>query len=296
MSGKVLLLPPEDFWIQKQIQETDQQLASSKILLQTKREASKLKKNVYNETKTSIENEEEHKRAQGEELVAQAEKNKAVGERAKAKKEFDKMISSHCRQADSFTSKLEATYRLLGISREYYHGGKFNGVNCIRIMNKTDDIFDNAGTLLAEMHDPALETTKGIQQTVEDYKNLMGCLNAIWSAVCGLGLGLLPTPADLVFLEKAIAEGKRRWLEMGLSTLQPKWHLTFDGHLLDCVKSCGGLADKSDEAIEKGHQEWKRLQERLCRIRNFEQQQKCIMRAWRRRQHYSIVAAVAEFE
>jgi hypothetical protein len=146
------------------------------------------------------------------------------------------------------------------------------------------------------MHDPALETTEGIQQTVEDYKNLMGCLDAIWSAVRGLDLGLLPTPADLVFLEKAIAEGKRRWLELGLSTLQPKWHLTFDGHLLDCVKSCGGLADKSDEAIKKGHQEWKRLQERFCRIRNFEQQQKCIMRAWQQRQHYSIVAAVAEFE
>jgi hypothetical protein len=86
-------------------------------------------------------------------------------------------------------------------------------------MNKTDYIFDNAGTLLAEMHDPALETTEGIQQTVEDYKNLMGCLDAIWSAVRGLDLGLLPTPANLVFLEKAIAEGKRRWLELGLSTL-----------------------------------------------------------------------------
>jgi hypothetical protein len=46
------------------------------------------------------------------------------------------------------------------------HGGKFNGVNC---MDKSNEIFDNAGTLLAEMHDPALETMEGIQQTVEDY-------------------------------------------------------------------------------------------------------------------------------
>jgi hypothetical protein len=154
-----------------------------------------LKKDVYNETKT-IENEEEHKRAQAEELVVQAEKNKAVGERAKAKKKFDKMIRSHCRQANSFTSKLEATYGLLGISSEYYHWGKFNGVNCIQIMNKTDDIFDNAGTLLAEMHDPALETTEGIQQTVQDSKNLMGCLDAIWSAVCGFDLGRLSIPGE----------------------------------------------------------------------------------------------------
>ena len=62
------------------------------------------------------------------------------------------------------------------------------------------------------------------------------------------------------------------------------------------MSSCGGLADKSDEAIEKGHQGWKRLQDRFCRIRNFEQQQTCIVRAWRQRRHYSVVAAVAEFE
>jgi hypothetical protein len=104
---------------------------------------------------------------------------------------------------------------------------------------------------------------KGFRKTVEDYKNLMGCLDAIWSAVCRWDLGLLPTTADLVFLEKAIGEGKRRWLELGLSTLQPKWHLTFDGNLLHCVDACGGLADKLDAAVGKGHQEWKRLQERF---------------------------------
>jgi hypothetical protein len=120
-------------------------------------------------------------------------------------------------------------------------------------MDKSNEIFDNTGTLLLQMHDPAWKS-EGIQHTVKDYKNLMGCLNAIWLAVHGLDLGLLPTAADLVFLEKAIAEGKRCWSELGLSTLQPKWHLTFDGHLLHCVDVCGGLADMSDEAIEKGHQ------------------------------------------
>jgi hypothetical protein len=62
-------------------------------------------------------------------------------------------------------------------------------------MDQSNKIFDNAGTLLAEMHDSALETIEGIQKTVEDYKNLMGCLDAIWSAVRGLDLGLLPTAA-----------------------------------------------------------------------------------------------------
>jgi hypothetical protein len=100
------------------------------------------------------------------------------------------MISLPCRQADSFTSKLEARYQLIGIYQEYSHGGKFIGVNCIQIMDKLDKILKNTSTLLAEMHDPALETAKGIQQTVRDYKNLMGCFDAIWLAVCGLDLWL----------------------------------------------------------------------------------------------------------
>jgi hypothetical protein len=108
----------------------------------------------------------------------------------------------------------------------------------------------------------------------------MGCLDtAMWPAVHGLDLGLSPpTPADLVFLEKAIAEGKRCWLELRLSTLQPKWRLTFDGHMFHCVNICGGLVDKSDKAIEKGYQEWKQLQESFCRIHIFEQQQNCIVK------------------
>jgi hypothetical protein len=47
---------------------------------------------------------------------------------------------------------------------------------------------------------------------------------------------------------------------------------------------------------EKGHQEWKGLQDRFCRIANFEKQQTCIMRAWRRRRHHSIISAISEFE
>jgi hypothetical protein len=49
---EVLLLPPEYDLIQKQMQATDQQLALSKILLQSKRESSKLKKDAHNESKT----------------------------------------------------------------------------------------------------------------------------------------------------------------------------------------------------------------------------------------------------
>ena len=99
-----------------------------------------------------------------------------------------------------------------------------------------------------------------------------------------------------LFLESAVSEGKKRWLELGLSTKQPKWHLTFDGHLLRCVTSFGGLADEDDAVIEKGHQEWTRLQERFCRTQNFEKRQTCIMSTWQQQRHHSIISAIEDFE
>jgi hypothetical protein len=55
-----------------------------------------------------------------------------------------------------------------------------------------------------------------------------------------------------------LTKGKEeQWLELGLSTKQPKWHITIDGELLHQVWAHSGLADKADDVIEKGHQEWK---------------------------------------
>jgi hypothetical protein len=158
---KVLLLPPADDLVRKKLQETDVQLTSSITLLQSKKAA-------YNESKTA-ENKTEVERVQ-------VEKNKAVKERASANTAYEKMIRSYSRTAGSFTSRLEATYRALGISREYYHGGKFNGVNCIRIMDQSTNIFKHPTTLLLEMRDPTLETAEDIQLTSGKYLKSSGML------------------------------------------------------------------------------------------------------------------------
>ncbi len=86
---EVLLLPPKDDSIWKHMQEINQQLASSKILLQSKRESSKSKKDAYNELKTPA-NEEEHKRAQEEESKAQAEKTKLCKKEQRQRKHLTK--------------------------------------------------------------------------------------------------------------------------------------------------------------------------------------------------------------
>jgi len=93
---------------------------------------------------------------------------------------------------------------------------------------------------------------------------------------------LLPTDEQKIKLQTALLQAKELWLEMKLSTLQPKWHLTFDGHLMDQYSRYGGLADKSDESIEKGHQTLKVMRERFRGIPSYQQQETCIRRELRR--------------
>jgi len=59
-----------------------------------------------------------------------------------------------------------------------------------------------------------------------------------------------------------ITQAKALWLQMKLGYAQPKWHLTFDGHLLQQVIKYGGLADKSDDTIEFQHQIFMKLRDR----------------------------------
>ena len=121
-------------------------------------------------------------------------------------------------------------------------------------------------------------------------------MDTIWAAVRGRQRGLLPTDEDMAFLTAAIEEGKRRWLDLGISTLQPKWHLTFDGHLVDQVRKFHGLADKGDDPIEKGHQTWKIFYERFCRIVSFSKREKCIRKAWKRSRHPGIQNEIKLFD
>ena len=111
----------------------------------------------------------------------------------------------------------------------------------------------------------------------------------------GIDTGLLPRRENVEKLKTALEGAKKRWLDVGISKFQPKWHYVFDGHLLDQYEHCGGLADKSDETIEKGHQEWKRLRQRFWRITNFEVREKAMVTAWRRRKHPNIQQALAKF-
>ena len=139
-------------------------------------------------------------------------------------------------------------------------------------------------------------TEAAVELKCQEYCSLLGLLDAIWSTVRGLDSGLLPTDKQKESLACALKEAKALWLRMGLSTLQPKWHLTFDGHLLNQFTKFGGLADKSDETIEKGHQTLKDLRDRFRGISSYEQRETCIRRELHRSRSKEVQQHIDAYE
>ena len=236
--------------------------------------------------------------------TARAQLSDAKTRVAEPKKAYESMIKLHNARLGSLNQRCEEIYRQLNILREHYHGGKFNGVNCIRIMDQSKLLFlgndeDNAvdeGFLqkcLAVKIDSI--SVEDVTTKCQSFAKLLGILDLIWSSVRGVQ-GLLPTEDDVAALAKAIAAGKKLWLEMKLTTLQPKWHLTFDGHLLFQYKHFGGICDKADDSIEFQHQTLKRLRDRYRRVSSFQTRTKCILREYRRQRSSRIESNIAKFE
>ena len=219
-----------------------------------------------------------------------------------ASRPYDELMQLHNVKRASLNQKFEVIYRRNGVKREHYHGGKFNGVNCIRIMEKSRELF--IGTLEApgflyaclEQKEQTMTEERVMVATCSEYCRLLGLLDLIWSTVRGLEAGLLPTLEQTTSLENALSEAKKLWLTMKLSTRQPKWHLTFDGHLLRQFKKYGGLADKSDESIEKGHQTLKLMRDRFRGVASFELRESCIRRELRRTRSPEIQKHIDNYE
>jgi hypothetical protein len=80
------------------------------------------------------------------------------------------------------------------------------------------------------------------------------------------------------------------------SARQPKRHLTFDGHLLRQFKKYRGLADKSDETIEKDHQVLTQSRDRFRGISSYEMRETCIRRELRRSRSHEIQRSIDRYD
>jgi hypothetical protein len=142
----------------------------------------------------------------------------------------------------------------------------------------------------------ALASEEFICAHCQNFARLLGLLDAIWSTIRGIDGGLLPTDEQKIMLQSVLLQAKELWLEMKLSMLQPKWHLTFNGCLLEQFNRYGGLADKSDETIEKGHRTLTNLRKRFRSISSYEQQESYIRRELRRQRSPLIQQHINKYE
>jgi hypothetical protein len=226
----------------------------------------------------------------------------AKQEEAAAKSQYDDMIEKNNARLESLNQRFEDIYQKHGITRLHYHGGKFNGVNCIRIMEKAELIF--VGTRDPESPGFASRAIAKKVPTIsdEDIRNncgrfgkILALLDVIWSRVQGVEHGLLPTDEDVMKLEHAIDKARELWLTMGLGTKRPKWHLLFDGHLLHQYKTFGGLADKADDFIEKEHQVLKKLRDRYRTVPSFQIRTNCMLSEIRRQRSKRIQHHISSY-
>jgi len=245
------------------------------------------------ETQARQLNEEAGKTPETKELLKQATAAKQVAKRneVKARANFKEQGKQHNARLHSLSQAFDTIFCSHKITKEHCHGGKHNGVNCVKMMSKAEVLFT---AFAAEIK---LKKVPTVDDALIDFRctqcgNLLGLMDGIWSSACGIEAGLLPTQLQLEHLEKTLSQAKALWLLMDVGTKQPKFHMTFDGHLLHQVRLCGGIADKSDESIELQHQVIMKLKDRFRRVASCQRRETCIRKELRRGKSPEIKAHV----
>jgi hypothetical protein len=184
------------------------------------------------------------------------------------------------------------------VAPEAYHGGALTYRDCHYLMKNIDDVMKKVIQALLSNWPLAQATVTVNEFTVkmDRYKQQFELQDAIWSTVRGCQ-GLLPTSEELDKLESIIATAKESWSALGLNiALNPKARLLFDGHLMEQMRWHGGIADKADDVIERGHQVHRRHEKRTHGIRNYAQQQTNQQRTFYRESSAIVQQGIAEIE
>jgi hypothetical protein len=227
-----------------------------------------------------------------EHIVKEAAARKKVAGEA-----YNEMQKNRKSEKGSYLNRKETIYRKNGMKHEHYHGGQFNGVSCRQQMSTATQFCKDWVELALDVwgREQTNISEAEILARFSKYENLLGKLDVIYSTVRGVE-GLLPTEAEVLRLEKVIADAKSLWIECGFNIKgNPKCHLVFDGHLLHQFRKYGGLADKNEDVIEFDHQIWKREKERTRTVKNFKTQQRCQVKKMRRTQHHKVRFVVEKF-
>ena len=150
------------------------------------------------------------------------------------------------------------------IKRESWFGdAKLNGVNVKRFMDKYEEIINNVQDLFLEINKGEV-SVENINNYCDKHKQFFTEMDNVYRC-----MRTLKVTDDLIFKTKDhICKTMLLWREL-------KWHITPSAHLFEdhivyqMEHIVGGLADISEDHIERSHQDGKCSEIMYCGLTNF---------------------------
>ena len=147
------------------------------------------------------------------------------------------------------------------VSNAAYHGGKFNGVCCQRLVANAKVISDGLQKILLSKKDESCETDE-IQSKIDALEALLGLIDA---AFAYLNIDH-PTEDEKKKARESVDALSHYWRSVGLS-------VTLKAHVMEKhvseLNDKWGIGEKEESFIEQGHQIGVRDNRRYAGLTNF---------------------------
>lgn len=165
--------------------------------------------------------------------------------------------------------------QLVVVLMQAWHGGELNGVSARLSMENSDSLFNLIEKNLFDIkHANSQHTDKDIKTMMKNYSHMYTSLGASYSFLRQIH----PSDDDLRNLRENIECARKIWVENLNISATPKAHSLFDGHAYEQHERLGGIGDKLEDFVEKGHPIGMRDERRTWNIRNWEQMQRSQIR------------------
>ena len=191
----------------------------------------------------------------------------------KAEEERKKERPWEERKIKNELEKILATY---GVSNAKYHGGTYEGVTLLKLMNDLDDIFDEIQIyLINELQRDAtgmICTKEEIKEVCGHYKELLGLVDGTFS--------ILRTKSDDIqehhyqLADRFITALLEKWRAFGFR-VTPKLH-SIEDHGVPDMMFFEGIGDYGEDFIERAHQDTAKEKQLAGRLKDRTKRVTCL--------------------
>ena len=176
------------------------------------------------------------------------------------KKKIGEFVKQRKRKEMSIDTKAERVLIDHGVNIDAYHGGTLVGQSILKLFTHIDSIFDRLISLgkdrilqrTEEDNELPIPSLSEFEKVMAKHKKLLVMQNSVYASLRIIS----PSILELDEAKTNIEAMKSLWSTLGFS-LTPKAHLVFAHAYFDMVR-LGGLGDKTEDFIEKRHQDQKR--------------------------------------